>query len=705
MTIYSMTATFGKLEHETLTLQPGLNIIDRPNEWGKSTWCAFLITMLYGLDTRAKSTRSILADKDRYVPWSGSPMAGRIDLNWNGRDITIERSSKGRIPMGEFRAYETESGLPVPELTAYDCGKVLLGVERSVFTRAGFIRLTDMPVTQDDALRRRLNALVSTGDESGAGEKLAHTLKELKNRCRYNRTGLLPQAEAEAEELEKKLEEIHRLRSQKERLIQRQGEVEERLAQLENHRIALRYHASCTDTQRVEQARQTRQQEQERLLKLEAECRDLPPREQQEQDLWTLQSLNEQFSALEMEMEMMPPAPDAPQAPASFQSMTPQQALQKAEEDRAVYEKLQKNPSIGFFAVGAVALVAALILGILRMILPALCCAAAFAALMIAGDAIHRRVKRQRKQIQDRYPDPEPMGWLDLARGYEQDYRAYERSKAAHDLRVEDLQKRMEAVEGKRRSLTGGDPAGETAEKWGRELTLRDECADLRRNIQRMDTALATLEELVKPAPAPEFPDVLTYTEAETARLHSDSTYEQRQLQLQLGKCEGMIEALGSEAPLEDKLLRIRGRIRQLEQTYHALDYAQKALNAASQELQRRFAPRIAKRTQELFGALTAGRYQRMTLGEDLTLSAAAEGEDTLHTALWRSDGTVDQLYLALRLAVAEELTPDAPVVLDDALVRFDRERLAAAMKALQNEAERKQVILFTCHSREQELR
>ena len=213
MKIYSMTATFGKLEHETLTLQPGLNIIDRPNEWGKSTWCAFLITMLYGLDTRAKSTRSILADKDRYVPWSGSPMAGRIDLNWNGRDITIERSSKGRIPMGEFRAYETESGLPVPELTAYDCGKVLLGVERSVFTRAGFIRLTDMPVTQDDALRRRLNALVSTGDESGAGEKLAHTLKELKNRCRYNRTGLLPQAEAEAEELEKKLEEIHRLRS------------------------------------------------------------------------------------------------------------------------------------------------------------------------------------------------------------------------------------------------------------------------------------------------------------------------------------------------------------------------------------------------------------------------------------------------------------------------------------------------------------
>ena len=46
MKIYSMTATFGKLAHEKLTLEPGLNIIDAPNEWGKSTWCAFLVTML-----------------------------------------------------------------------------------------------------------------------------------------------------------------------------------------------------------------------------------------------------------------------------------------------------------------------------------------------------------------------------------------------------------------------------------------------------------------------------------------------------------------------------------------------------------------------------------------------------------------------------------------------------------------------------------
>ena len=132
MIILSMTATFGKLEHQTLRLESGLNIIDAPNEWGKSTWCAFLMVMLYGLDTRERTTKTTLAEKERYAPWSGSPMSGRLELLWRGRHITIERCSKGRTPMGEFRAYETDSGLPVPELTAANCGQTLLGVERSV---------------------------------------------------------------------------------------------------------------------------------------------------------------------------------------------------------------------------------------------------------------------------------------------------------------------------------------------------------------------------------------------------------------------------------------------------------------------------------------------------------------------------------------------------------------------------------------------
>ena len=85
-------------------------------------------------------------------------------------------------------------------------------------------------------------------------------------------------------------------------------------------------------------------------------------------------------------------------------------------------------------------------------------------------------------------------------------------------------------------------------------------------------------------------------------------------------------------------------------------------------------------------------------------MQVAAQGETVLQETRFRSDGTIDQLYLALRLAVAEVVAPDAPLVLDDALVRFDDDRLKEALSLLQEEAAHKQVILFTCQSREQQL-
>lgn len=71
MEFHYLNATFGRLEQQELRLHPGLNLICAPNESGKSTWSAFIRTMLYGFPSRERST---LADKKRYVPWSGAAM-------------------------------------------------------------------------------------------------------------------------------------------------------------------------------------------------------------------------------------------------------------------------------------------------------------------------------------------------------------------------------------------------------------------------------------------------------------------------------------------------------------------------------------------------------------------------------------------------------------------------------------------------------
>ena len=700
MRILSMTATFGKLEHETLTLEPGLNIVEAPNEWGKSTWCAFLTAMLYGVDTRAKSTRAALADKERYAPWSGSPMSGRMEIEWNGRHITIERHTKGRIPMGEFRAYETESGLPVPELTGVNCGEILLGVERSVFLRAGFIRLSDLPVTQDEALRSRLNALVTTGDESGDAERLARGLKELKNKCRYNRTGLIPQTESERAALEEKLRTLTALEEQRGKLESRLAQVNDWIAALENHRDALEYADAQINAGRVLQAREELGRARERLTAAETLCSGLPDREEAEWAVKKLSELKQNQLDLQMESQMIPEPQPAPEPPTVFRGMDGREAVETARADEEAWLALGKK-SWPLLAVGAVFAAGGIAAAVYNYLVLGL--AASGLGLALAVAALILRVNRRKKQaaLEDRYGDIPPLQWVEAAESYAAGLEAAENARREYLALRGDLDQRLRQLREKIRRCTHNRELEESLTLWRDALAAWEEWADAHREHRRAENLLHTLESLAKPLKKPLLPDAMTYTDTETARLLSDALSERQQLSSRISQYRGRLEAMPTRMELTERLERLNRRLRELEDMYAALTIAQQALADAAAELQRRFAPHIAKRARELMEEMTAGRYSRLSLGEDLALRAGAEEEDTLRELLWRSDGTVDQLYLALRLAVAEVLTMDAPLILDDALVRFDDERLRAAMAILSREAQHKQVILFTCQSRE----
>ena len=124
-----ITATFGKLDRRALTFEKGLNIIEAPNESGKSTLLAFLRVMLYGFPARE---RGAFADKNRYAPWSLAPMQGTLELICRAGDLTLTRDTlRAGDPMGRFSAVYTGSGESAPSLTAEDAGEQLLGVPRA----------------------------------------------------------------------------------------------------------------------------------------------------------------------------------------------------------------------------------------------------------------------------------------------------------------------------------------------------------------------------------------------------------------------------------------------------------------------------------------------------------------------------------------------------------------------------------------------
>ena len=702
MRIYKMTATFGKLEHETLTLEPGLNIITAPNEWGKSTWCAFLIAMLYGLDTRAKTTKTALADKERYQPWSGSPMSGRIDLNWNDRDITIERATRRRVPLGEFKAYETESGLPVEELTAANCGQTLLGVEQTVFRRAGFIRFSDLPVTQDEALRRRLNALVTTGDDSGAADRLAASLKDLKNRCRYNRTGLLPQAEAQRDAIEEKLTELETLNTQCQKLKMRIDEVKDWLRQLYNHQQALAYAKMESGLNQIAQAREATEETEQTLRALEAACASLPPQAEVESKVRELRAFRDQWNAIRAEERQAPAEPQKPELPNPFTGLTAEAARAMAREDaRELTELSQSKMPLIFMIIGAIGLLAAGGLAYLTAYVFAVIAGGVGLLALIWGAVDRVSTRKKILAIVEKYGTADWKSWTAPIMEYEQAMIAYSEALKAYQEVGSDLEVRLMVLRKKRDSLCGLQEPEEMLDFWQEAQRQWEQYDRARAEAMTARRHLEALDAVVKPVEKPTAPDNLTQNEAQTAQLLAECAAEQQRLQNRLGQYQGRMEIIGSAEDLRLQHKRVCDRIARLEDTYTALTIAQETLQQARTELQRRFAPRITQRAQELLGAMTDGRYQSLTMGEDFSLRASAGQEDVQWDAIWRSDGTIDQLYLALRLAVAEELTPDAPLVLDDALVRFDDTRMAAALNILRKMAESKQVICFTCQGRE----
>ena len=711
MKIYSMTATFGKLSHETLTFKPGLNVIEAPNEWGKSTWCAFILAMLYGIDTSSRSKKDFLADKERYAPWSGAPMSGRMDICWEGRNITIERSSKGRSIFGVFKAYETESGIAVTELTAANCGEKLLGVEQSVFARAGFVRLKDMPVTQDETLRRRLNALVTTGDESGSADALAQKLKDLKNKCRFNKSGLLPQAEAQQRELMGKLEEAESLHRQVQAIENRQAELKTYQAELKNHKRALEYEADRNFAGKLAMARAQLEIADDRATALESVCRSLPDTKELEKKKLQLQQLQEQREALEMEIRLQPPAPRMPETAPQFRDADPASVVQQAEKDLQEYEQLlgsRKYPNPIVWIIGLVILVGGIVLLALTREWFMLIWGGVMTAVGIFLQKNRKRnnqqLELQARQIERFYAPLEKTRWVAEAQRYADACQDYEAAFSDYRNKMHQLDARLKAILRQIEAVTDGQSAARCEQEMETALQHHRTYGDALRERTRLTEMVTTLESAHREVMPPEMADSLTFTMPETERILSDVTAELRQLHVRQGQCQGRMEALGNPEVLKLQLEKVNGRIGELEKIYQAAVLAQQTLENAKQELQRRFAPRISQRAQELFARLTAGRYQRLSLGEDFSLGTATEGEDTLHSALWRSDGTADQLYLALRLAVAEELTPQAPLVLDDAFVRFDDDRLKEILKLLKQSGEEKQVILFTCQSRERKI-
>ena len=327
---------------------------------------------------------------------------------------------------------------------------------------------------------------------------------------------------------------------------------------------------------------------------------------------------------------------------------------------------------------------------------------AALVIFSIVMICLRRRKNTQlRKTLEERYGTADTDLWTKKAWEHAEAIAEYSKVLGAYRTAQNDISMRKEELTRIRLELGRGESPEKALYLWNQAIRCWEEYHSALRDQAKLENHLQDLQSMARSADAPDYEDTLTCNEAQTLTMLNDAASEQQRLQNRLGQYQGRMSNLGSRAELQKQLDQKKKRIAKLEDNYAALTIAMETLAEARAELQRRFAPRITKRAQKMLAAMTDGRYTSVTMSDDFSLRTSAGEEETLRDAIWRSDGTMDQLYLALRLAVAEELTPKAPLVLDDVLVRFDDKRMAAAVDLLKDMAEERQIILFSCQGRE----
>ena len=711
MHILEMQAAYGRLRGDSLRLEPGLNLIYAPNESGKSTWCSFIRTMLYGLPTRQSGP---LADKNRFAPWTGEAMQGRMDLETDGRRWTVLRDTRrANAPMQNFACTYTGTAQPVPEVNGQNLGETLLGVPREVFQRSAFIGQSGLAVSQDPELERRIAALLSTGQEDVSYSESYDRLKKQLNRRRHNKTGLIPQLEQEQARLDEAL--------------RRQAEL---TAQLENAR-----EQQCTAQTRVEELEQRRAQwealeKQEALRQWRETQEDLARRRQQ---LTALQQLDgnlpdrDTLARMQAQLELLEQAggtlaqarriaqqrqAEAREAQEAWSAhpLYPNDENQLRQQAEAMTAPVGPGKALPI-AAGVLLCAAAAALALLPA--PAKLIAAAIGAAAAVGLFLYYMVSRRRAAVaahtvQTRKTQLQTEEYLRLREDARQAEDAARTAAASAEGLTQQLQGQLVTLLAQVQPFW---PEANGADGVRVALT-----AALRRR-EALDGAALQVQQaqircdaMSRHLPQPPLPDPEeTLPRPVLSREQIDAALPQvrnqlREARSRVDSLTGQLRTMDSPESLQAQRDQCTRRLEALQAEYDAIALAMEALTQANTVLQTRFSPALGAETARIFSAITGGRYDKVLLDRNLSLSAQPAGDAMPRALSLLSQGAGDQLYLAVRLAICRMVLPRdkaAPLILDDALANFDDTRMAAALDWLAEESRSRQILLFTCHRRE----
>lgn len=676
---------YGNIENKDINLEEGINIIHGANESGKSTLLNYIISIFYGI-SRNKDGKA-LSDYEKYKPWNSNEFSGRISYKLeNGEKYEIFRDFNKKNP--KIYNDKLEDISDRFETDKKDGSKFFIeqmGIDKKMYLST--VVSTQEEVRLDEKnqnmLIQKIANLAGTGEDNVSYKKALIKLQEkIRDEIGTNKTSQKPVniIEKEIVEINNKIVETEKYRNRKYEIDAEKEQILSELKELEQQKQIL--------------------QELQNSMKSEEETKNrLEIREKNRKDnIAKINELTNQKNTINAENERVQSAKSHLQDIIKGHKENIEKLNSEIEKIANEKEEIQEKekPSISFIVITvvlAIALICSIIL-IKNYIVSGI-----LGVAIIANIVFYVINKNKQKVNKAKLREK-----INQEKQYKRE--KLENQKQQIIANVNTTEKELEKQEEEEKQVNS-----ELSMLKGQIILLEKNNEKITEEIEQDNKAIKeesnkNKQQIIEKYKDKNINDLLYINDYQNYISKIEETINNNRIRIKGLEIEynTIVPQLDEMVVLEEKREADKEKLAELREKESIINIAIENLMDAYEEMKTTITPKFTKNLSESIQKISSNKYNKVTINDENGMIIENNRGEYVE-AIKLSTGTIDQLYLALRLSMIDELSKEnLPIILDESFAYSDNNRLKNMLQYLTSDLNNHQTIIFTCTDREQKM-
>lgn len=676
---------YGNIENKDINLEEGINIIHGANESGKSTLLNYIISIFYGI-SRNKDGKA-LSDYEKYKPWNSNEFSGRISYKLeNGEKYEIFRDFNKKNP--KIYNDKLEDISDRFETDKKDGSKFFIeqmGIDKQMYLST--VVSTQEEVRLDEKnqnmLIQKIANLAGTGEDNVSYKKALIKLQEkIRDEIGTNKTSQKPVniIEKEIVEINNKIVETEKYRNRKYEIDAEKEQILSELKELEQQKQIL--------------------QELQNSMKSEEETKNrLEIREKNRKDnIAKINELTNQKNTINAESERVQSAKNHLQDIIKGHKENIEKLNSEIEKIANEKEETQEKekPSISFIVITvvlAIALICSIIL--IKNYIVSGILGVAIIANIVFYVINNNKQKVNKAKLREK---------INQEKQYKRE--KLENQKQQIIANVNTTEKELEKQEEEEKQVNS-----ELSMLKGQIILLEKNNEKITEEIEQDNKAIKeesnkNKQQIIEKYKDKNINDLLYINDYQNYISKIEETINNNRIRIKGLEIEynTIVPQLDEMVVLEEKREADKEKLAELREKESIINIAIENLMDAYEEMKTTITPKFTKNLSESIQKISSNKYNKVTINDENGMIIENNRGEYVE-AIKLSTGTIDQLYLALRLSMIDELSKEnLPIILDESFAYSDNNRLKNMLQYLTSDLNNHQTIIFTCTDREQKM-